>query len=401
MSTMSSVRDAVLQFNQGRDPERLAIKLAKMRQHPFLFLRGTCHLFYESLPYLSVLQKAPLAWSCGDLHFENFGSYKGDNRLVYFDVNDFDEAILAPCSWDLLRLLTSLRCGADAMNVSAGQALQVSRECLQGYRMALTQGKPLWVEEETATGLVQDLFGALRKRDRRTFLDRRTIKKGSHRHLKVDGVKALPVNDKDRAGVEAFMMSFASTQPNPEFYRVLDVARRIAGTGSLGVARFVILIEGKGSPDGHYLLDLKEARPSALKDPLLKAGIPVAPWKDEAIRVATVQSRMQAVNHAFLHPVVLDGLPCLLKGLQPSEDRVAMSDGGRNPERLREAAVAMGRVLAWDHLRSSGRAGSAMADDLIAFGQDGLWNDELLAAVDDRVDLTRRQWISFVDENNS
>lgn len=395
MPSMPSVRDAVLQFNRGRDPERLAMKLAKMRQHPFLFLRGACHLFYESLPDLFVLRKAPLAWSCGDLHFENFGSYKGDNRLVYFDINDFDEAILAPCTWDLLRLLTSLRCGADAMNVTAEQALHISRECLHGYRMALAQGKPLWVEAETATGLVQDLFDALQKRDRRAFLDRRTTKKGSHRHLTVDGVKALPANDQDRARVEAFMASFASTQSSPGFYRVLDVARRIAGTGSLGVVRFVILVEGKGSPDGNYLLDLKEARPSALTGPLLKAGIPVTSWQDEAVRVATVQSRMQAVNHAFLHPVVLDDLPCLLKGLQPSEDRVAMSDGGRNPERLREAAVAMGRVLAWDHLRSSGRAGSATADDLIAFGREGSWSDELLAAVDDRVSLTRRQWASF------
>ena len=46
----------------------------------------------EALPH------SPVCWICGDLHIENFGSYKGDNRLVYFDLNDFDESILAPVS---------------------------------------------------------------------------------------------------------------------------------------------------------------------------------------------------------------------------------------------------------------------------------------------------------------
>ncbi len=72
------------------------------------FLRGTCHLFYERLPQQALLDDAPPVWICGDMHLENFGSYKADNRLVYFDNNDFDEA----CSrgrnlYELVRLLTS------------------------------------------------------------------------------------------------------------------------------------------------------------------------------------------------------------------------------------------------------------------------------------------------------
>jgi uncharacterized protein (DUF2252 family) len=83
-------------FNQNRDPERLALKYQAMRRDAFVFLRGTCHLFYEDFPQETVLNQSPAAWMCGDLHFENFGSYKADNRLIYFDLNDFDEAILAP-----------------------------------------------------------------------------------------------------------------------------------------------------------------------------------------------------------------------------------------------------------------------------------------------------------------
>jgi uncharacterized protein (DUF2252 family) len=72
-----------------------------MRASPFAFLRGSCHLFYDRLPRGGIFRSSPLAWSCGDLHLENFGSFKGDNRLVYFDINDFDESALAPASWDL------------------------------------------------------------------------------------------------------------------------------------------------------------------------------------------------------------------------------------------------------------------------------------------------------------
>ena len=86
----------ILNFNAGRDSERLTMKYHNMRRDAFVFLRGTCHLFYARLPSHTLFQRAPLAWCCGDMHLENFGSYKADNRLVYFDINDFDEAALAP-----------------------------------------------------------------------------------------------------------------------------------------------------------------------------------------------------------------------------------------------------------------------------------------------------------------
>lgn len=50
--------------------------------HAFVFLRGSCHLFYARRPTAGALRKAPASWICGDLHLENFGSYKGDSQLV-------------------------------------------------------------------------------------------------------------------------------------------------------------------------------------------------------------------------------------------------------------------------------------------------------------------------------
>ncbi|WP_153115040.1 DUF2252 domain-containing protein [Rhodocyclus tenuis] len=397
MSSQSSasVVDSIRRFNAGRDPERLALKLARMKESPFVFLRGACHLFYDALPDSPALSGAPLAWCCGDLHFENFGSYRADNGLVYFDINDYDEAALAPCTWDIVRLLTSIRCGADVLNASPAEALAVSHDCLSAYRAALLRGKPLWVERDTADGLVRELLVALHERNRAELLDRRTVYKGGRRQLKVDGVKALPAAAADRQAVAAFMAEFAATQADPGFFKVLDVARRIAGTGSLGVVRYVILVEGKGSPDGNYLFDLKEARPSALLSPLQRLGIQPPPPSDEAERAVAAEKRMQAVDHAFLYAVRVGDVPCVLRMLQPAEDRVAIGDWGRKIERLREVVVTLGRILAWDQLRAAGRSGAACADELSDFARADAWQQEVLDAAATMTALTRTQWQEF------
>jgi len=397
----SNIIEAIFSNNAGRDPERLAMKYAKMAQSPFIFLRGSCHLFYDALPDSPLFRDTPLAWCCGDLHFENFGSYKGDNRLVYFDINDYDEAALAPVTWDMIRLLTSIQCRADALNATHADALAVSQSCLDAYRSALINGKPLWVERETSGGLVNALLTTLQGRERSAFLDKRTNRKGHRRSLILDGVKALPASDAQKKIVTGFMDDFASRQPSPKFFEVLDIGRRIAGTGSLGVERFVVLVEGKGSPDGNYLLDIKEAKPSALAPHLARLGIKQPTWPDEASRVVSVQNRMQAVDHAFLQAVKLAGLPCILRGLQPSEDRVAIGEWGKKLDRLKEVVSTMGRILAWDQLRASGRSGAASADELIAFAQRNDWMKEMLDVATEMTLTTQQQWKIFTEAFNS
>jgi uncharacterized protein (DUF2252 family) len=375
---MIDIAKEIAAFNAGREPERLAMKYQLMRTSPFVFLRGTCHLFYQRLPHGSVLEAAPPVWVCGDMHLENFGSYKADNRLVYFDINDFDEACLAPSLFELIRLLTSVLVGAADLRVSRAEALALCHTAVDAYAAALSFGKARWIEEETSEGMVRDLFDALRKRSRVDLLNRRTELKGKKRVLRVDGKKALAVSDEARAEVTAFMNEFARHQAddpgnpnhsndteNADFYRVIDVARRVAGTGSLGVDRYVMLVEGKGSPDGNFLLDLKEALPSSVA-PRVKTKQPE--WASESQRVVAIQRRSQAVSQAFLHAVEFRQRPYVLRSLQPTEDRVALSDWDGKLPRLEAVVNNMAELSAWAQLRSSGRQGSAIADDLIAFG---------------------------------
>ena len=163
----------------------------------------------------------------------------------------------------------------------------------------------------------------------------------------------------------------------------------------------MVLVEGKGSPDGNYLLDIKEAKPSALAPHLARLGIKQPTWPDEASRVVSVQNRMQAVDHAFLQAVKLAGLPCILRGLQPSEDRVAIGEWGKKLDRLKEVVSTMGRILAWDQLRASGRSGAASADELIAFAQRNDWMKEMLDVATEMMLMTQQQWKIFTEAFNS
>src|SRR5271165_5600598 len=115
MAALSTVSRQILAQNAGRDVERLLLKLEAMRADPFGFFRGANPLFLQYLPRGDALFRAPRTFVCGDLHFENFGAFKGDNRLGYFDINDFDDACLAPFTIDIVRFLACVRVAAEGL----------------------------------------------------------------------------------------------------------------------------------------------------------------------------------------------------------------------------------------------------------------------------------------------
>ncbi|MFI5280158.1 MAG: DUF2252 domain-containing protein [Gemmatimonadales bacterium] len=391
MARASDVVERIVRFNAGREPERLRLKYEALCSGAFRFLRGTCHLFYEDWPKRSPLNSAPRTWISGDLHLENFGSYKGDDRIIYFDINDFDEAVLAPCTFELARFATSVLVGARDFGARKSQATQMIRHYLDAYSHALARGKARRVERLVAEGMVRDLLDALLHRTRLQLLGRRTERKSGKRRLKL-GKRALPASAAQKREVSAFLAAYARTQESPAFFRVLDVARRVAGTGSLGVQRYVVLVEGKGSPDGNYLLDLKEARPTALA-PYVPCRQPL--WANEADRVVTIQDRMQAVAPALLHSVTMERRGFILRELQPSEDRLTLADCGGRMIKLESVMRTMGRVTAWGQLRSAGRQGSAIADDLIAFASRSGWQGDVLKYAQSYARQITTDWQAF------
>ncbi|HVT37766.1 MAG TPA: DUF2252 family protein, partial [Gemmatimonadaceae bacterium] len=317
---------------------------------------------------------------------------RGDNRLAYFDLNDFDEAALAPATWELARFVTSVHLAAAKLRLSAADATNLSKTFISAYSDSLADGKARWVERTTAKGMVRDLLRGIKQRRSEDLLNVRTEMSGTARKLKVDGRHALKLLRHDRAEVVNHIHAFGEARGHRKFYRVLDVARRVAGTGSLGLRRFVVLVRGHGVPDGSILLDIKEAGPSALAP---HVAVPQPPWKNEADRVVHVQRRMQAISPALLEVVSIGDRHCMMRELQPFEDRLALEHWHGKLRRLQRVMTTMGEAVAWAQLRSASRQGSAGADDLIAFAHTRGWRRELLKYARQYARTATRDWRQF------
>jgi len=372
---MEDLNTRILKFNQGRDPHLLEVKFKAMQANLIAFFRATCHLFYEDWPANSPLNSAPALWICGDLHLSNFGSYKGDNRQVYFDINDFDEAMLAPCTWDLARFLTSLFLGLTLQEVNQSEILRLGQLFLHKYCETVAEGHAYWVEDASAEGVVKDLLESLEKRNRKDFLDERSYDLNGKRKLKLTPGKVLPITSAEKEKITALYQSWATKQADQKFYKLLDIAQRIAGQGSLGVDRYVLLVEGKGSPDHNYLLDLKARQTSALH-PYVKQ--PQPNWPDEATRVVTIQQMVQAVSPALLAVVKAADKSFILQELQPSQDKVTLEDCQGKMSRIEKLVNTLAQITAWSQLRGCDKEGSATVKGLKTFTRNLDWQPLIL-----------------------
>lgn len=369
---MATVFERIQAFNKDRVPQLVAKKYALMSADAFRFFRGTCHLFYEDLAQGIDWKDPTKAWICGDLHLENFGSYKGDNRVVYFDINDYDESILGPVTWEVVRLLTSIHIAAQVLSFSPKEADRLPGIFLETYIATLRTGKAVSIEKETAKGIVKDFLKKVAHRSDKELVAARTEK---HNKLKIDGVKFLELPEKDKKRLMDLTGKWFSENSASGAVTIHDAAIRIAGTGSVGVKRFVLLKEAMETGERH-LIDMKEAKPSALR-PYINIQQPA--WQNEAARVETIQKRCQYVEPAWLQSMEIDGTAYVIKELQPLEDKINIALCKDRFGDLSKVIGTMGHLAAAAQLRSSGRQGASIADELIAFAGDAQhWEQKLL-----------------------
>ena len=373
---MKPVEERIADFNEGRMDELLQLKYKNMRQDIFGFYRGTSHLYYEDIAAADnkTINESPATWVSGDLHLENYGSYKADNRLVYFDINDFDDAAIAPCLWEVSRLLVSILVAIKAKRL--GDKASAEKLCtlfIETYSQTLIEGHARLIEEETAESIVYTLLHKLRKRKRKNFIDQRTKKIEGKRKILTDGVHAIALPENLKKDIATSINEWAKGKADNDFYKIIDIARRIAGTGSLGLERYVALIKGKGEPD-NYLLDIKFAKPSSV---ILHTKIQQPAWTNEVQRIIEIQKRMQAFPPALLEGIKLSDKWFVLKELQPMEDRVDLITCGGRITHLDCFIKNVATLTAWAQLRSSGRQGSAIADTLIEFATKKDWHKGL------------------------
>lgn len=372
---MVSIAERIRQFNSNRDPVYVALKYKMMTESPFRFFRGTCHLFYEDLANNSIMPASPATWLCGDLQLENFGSYKGDNRLVYFDLNDFDEALLAPAILDLARITTSIIIALEAPGGKQKVNADMAKLFLQAYSELLSKGKARYIEQMTATGITRSFLDKVSERKQKDLVNKRTVQKGNKLTLLIDNNKLFAVEKKLKKELADHLEGWIDeNRLLHHMFKVEDVGFRLAGTGSVGIKRYLFLLKRRDE-EKYLLIDKKQAISSSLQ-PFVKYRQPS--WSSEAERIMAIQHRMQNVPPSLLSSTTFKNDSYVIREMQPSEDKIdLMTVLGRNTE-ISQVVRDIALLTSSAQLRSSGRQGAAIADDLIEFGRSADWQQSVL-----------------------
>ncbi|WP_375414196.1 DUF2252 family protein [uncultured Bradyrhizobium sp.] len=220
----------------------LAAKHERMKDSPFMFLRATYFRWAKSIPTLCPeLADAPEVLAVGDLHLENFGTWRdADGRLVW-GVNDFDEAAVMPYVLDLVRLATSIRLAPDRSVPNT----KVAHILIAGYREGLQLPQPALLDEGE-TWLRSYAIG--------TDLETGKFWKN------IDKAKKYPLIDGKAGGKPPRDVMQLLKASLPTGATGIRYRRRIAGGGSLGRPRYVAIADWRG---GRVMREAKALVPSA------------------------------------------------------------------------------------------------------------------------------------------
>jgi uncharacterized protein (DUF2252 family) len=332
-----------------RFPHLLARKLARMAASPLAYLRGAAPLYYELLLEHPELAEGPSGdgWLIGDAHLENFGAFRtadaSGTEPVVFDVNDFDEAVIGPFRWDVVRLLTSVILGGRELGSDGKQSALLCAAILDGYVPALCEGT---IPKE-APAPVRRLLAKVATRTHKDLLDRRTERVGNTRRF-VRGERyeelAAELVPMARVAFERYVKILDPAEHTARaHFEVEDLAFRIAGTGSLGGLRIAVLTRGKGDVDSRWIFDMKaEGIPSA-------SVLLGAPMQAPAERVLSAARACLENAPRMAGTTELDGLPMFVRRLLPQEDKLDLMH--LRVEELPDLARYLGARLGVAHRR--------------------------------------------------
>lgn len=300
--------------NRSRIAALVPIRYGRMLTSPFAFLRGSAIVMAADLATTPVTGLQVQV--CGDAHLSNFGTYATPERHQVFDVNDFDETLPGPWEWDVKRLAASIVVAARQNGFTASSIKQAVLHCLRTYRERMwTFGEmghlDVWYSSVDAERLLTQVGRA-----NRPFLTRELER--AHRHtnakvfpqlirkqqgqytIKQDPPLITGLEDDERANfVRALLEGYEASLSQERRvllnrYRIVDLAQKVVGVGSVGTHCSIALL--LGSLDGDPLfLQIKEAQPS-----VLERFLPHSTYPNQAQRVVSGQRLMQAASDLFL-----------------------------------------------------------------------------------------------------
>ena len=368
-----------------RVPELVPLRHGRMAASPFAFYRGAANVLAADLA--AVPHSGLRVQLCGDAHLANFGGFASPERSLVFDLNDFDETLPGPFEWDVKRLAASLEIAARSRGFDRKIRTRIVSASVRSYRetmrtFAKMQNLDVWYARLT-TDDIMARWGADLGRESLKAFQRSVDKAGSKDRLRaeskltriVDGeprfvsdppllmpieelFSASVVHDLEGSIHEALRAYRHTLQDDRRHllvsYRLVQLARKVVGVGSVGTRCWVALMVGLDNTDPLFL-QVKEAEASVLEPHLGKSG-----FANHGQRVVQGQRLVQAASDIFLgweHIIGYDGKPHDHYMRQLWDWKASATIETMSPERL----DVYGQICGWTLARAHARSGDRVA----------------------------------------
>lgn len=349
--------DIIRDVNRQRILELVPVKMARMAVCPFSFFRGSVPVMAADLAMLPATG-IPVQL-CGDAHVRNLGAYAGPDGRLIFDINDFDETIRGPWEWDLKRLAANLVLAGREAGNSEHQCHDAVMTCARMYRTKMSEFSRMTCLDVHKYRIHRQFAGrpgvsVLQRAERATpehTLAKLTVRRGAKRVFReVKPVLTHPAKSKSKQVLQS-IKAYRETLPGCsqaalDFYRPVDVAFKIVGTGSVATHDYVVLhLAGEGARDPLFL-QIKEALQSAYA-PYVKSP---ETTMHQGQRVVHGQRMLQVQSDIMLGWTSIAGTDYMVRQL--SDHKASISDEDLAGAGLTEYAITCGEVLAKGHARS-------------------------------------------------
>jgi len=347
-----------------RVPDLVPVRHARMAVSPFTFFRGAAAVMAADLATTPTTNLH--VQLCGDAHLLNFGGYGTPERHLAFDVNDFDETLPGPFEWDVKRLAASVAVAANDRGFSPKVQYSAASEAASAYQTAMATLSAMTTMDRWYMQINVDQFLPLLPEQARQRAERqvtKAFKRTSMQALRrlttiVDGQPRIvddppliihfdtDVVDQQLATLfEGYRPTLSSERRDLlDRFRVVDVARKVVGVGSVGTRCYIVLMAAY-SDNSPLFLQVKQAEAS-----VLEPFVGPAAQHTSGERVVAGQKMMQASSDIFLGWAEAGGHQYYLRQLRDMKGSVDLDT--IDPDALHTYARTCGSALARAHARS-------------------------------------------------
>jgi uncharacterized protein (DUF2252 family) len=368
--------DLLLSQEKGRIPSLIPVRRERMAENAFAFYRAGALLMATDL---APTPRTGLLVQCsGDAHVSNFGWYGSPERDLVFDANDFDETMRAAWEWDLKRLVASFVIASQDNGFKRKHQRKAASAASQAYRDAMNKFASndilqTWYAHVNASDILDQLRAEGREKGARRA--QKLVKKASGKNSshvlgkigeKVDGhwrivddppfiipirSAELPAefDDVEQSVRLIFERYVDSVRPAIRAlvtkFRVVDVALKVVGVGSVGTRCFIAMLEGN-TPDDILFLQVKEADRSVLENEFGMSSL-----THHGRRIVEGQRLMQTTSDIMLGWTTADsGNEYYVRQLKDMKASPELDEF--DPDDMVKYAKVCGAVLAHAHARS-------------------------------------------------